>query len=128
MQFKLIRHWSTYRGICWWILVSGECAVSTRAQIWSGGPVLQLGYSSVLFGKQRKIHPTGMRWADPKQERGSILAPLYMFFLLPLSLPYVNWAIQEGCLFHLRFHFYEIFLSLSFSHHHFGLLFPILTT
>ena len=23
---------------------------------------------------------------------------LYMFFLLPLSLPYINWASQEGCL------------------------------
>ena len=62
----------------------------------------------------------------------------YIFFLLPLSLPYVTWASQEGCLFHLRFslwsldfllfHFCGLFLSLSFSHHHFGLLFPILTT
>jgi len=26
-----------------------------------------------------------------------------MFFLLSLSLPYVNWSSQEGCLFHLRF-------------------------
>ena len=31
-----------------------------------------------------------------------ILTPFYVFvfvFLLPLSLPYVNWASQEGCLF-----------------------------
>ena len=29
--------------------------------------------------------------------------PFYMFFLLPLNLSYVNWASQEGCLFHMRF-------------------------
>ena len=59
-------------------------------------------------------------------------------FSLPPSLPYVNWASQEGCLFHLRFslwssdfllfHFRGLCFSLSFSHCHFGLLFPILTT
>ena len=27
----------------------------------------------------------------------SPLAPLFMFFLLPLGLPYVNWASQECC-------------------------------
>ena len=62
----------------------------------------------------------------------------YMFFLLPLSLPHVNWTSQECCLFYLRsslqfsdlplFYFRGFFPSLSFSHHHFGLLFPILTT
>ena len=26
----------------------------------------------------------------------------YVFFLLPLGLPYVNWASQEGHLFYLR--------------------------
>ena len=62
----------------------------------------------------------------------------YMFFLLPLSLSCVNWSSQEGCLFYLKsslqssdlplFYFRGLFLSLSFSHHHSGLLFPILTT
>ena len=60
------------------------------------------------------------------------------FFLLSLSLPYVNWTSQEGCLFHLRFSFQSsrlplfffcgLFPPLSFSHHHSGLLFPTLTT
>ena len=52
-------------------------------------------YSSVLFSKRRKIHPWGMRRANPKEEKppGPILAPLFIcFFLLPLSLPYENWA------------------------------------
>jgi len=66
------------------------------------------------------------------------LAPLFMLFLLPLRLPYVNWASQEGCLFYLRssfwssdlplFYFHRLFPSLFFSPHHSGLLFPILTT
>ena len=62
---------------------------------------------------------------------------LYVF-LLPMSLSYINWASQEGCLFFLRsslqssdlslFYFHGSFPSLSFSHCHFGFLFPILTT
>ena len=64
---------------------------------------------------------------------------LYVFFShLPLSLLYVNWASQEGCLFYLRsslwssdlplFYFQGLSPSLSFIHHYSGLLFPILTT
>ena len=66
-------------------------------------------------------------------------APLLIcFFPLPLGLPHVNWAGQESCVFYLRsslwsldlplFYFCGLFLSLSFSHHHSGLLFLILTT
>ena len=61
----------------------------------------------------------------------------YMFFPLP-GLPYVNWASQECSLSHLRsslrtsdlllFYFHGLFPSLSFSHRHFRLLFPILPT
>ena len=75
---------------------------------------------------------------DGERETLDPLTPLFMFFLLPLGLPYVNWASQECCLFYLRssfrssdlplFYFPRLFPSLSFSHHHFGLLFPILTT
>ena len=53
------------------------------------------------------------------------------FFLSPLGLPYENWA-SRSALFYLRsslqssdlplFHFCWLFPSLSFSHHHFGLL------
>ena len=65
------------------------------------------------------------------------LAPLFIhYFFLPLGQPYVNWASQECCLFCLRSSlwssylplFYFLFPSLSFSHCHSGLLFPILTT
>ena len=68
------------------------------------------------------------------RERELWLPFLYVFFPLPLGLPYVNWASQEGCLFYLRssdlslFYFQGLFPSLSFNHCHSGLLFPILTT
>ena len=63
--------------------------------------------------------------------------PFHMFFL-PLGLPCVNWASRECCLSCLRsslqsshlalLYFHGLFPSLSFSHRHPGLLFPILTT
>ena len=74
--------------------------------------------------------------ADPKGMKRSLqlnFGSSFCFFHLPLSLPYVNWASQEGYLFHLRsslqsldlplFHFCGFLPSLSFSHCHFGLLF-----
>ena len=39
---------------------------------------------------------------DGERETLDPLTPLFMFFLLPLGLPYVNWASQECCLFYLR--------------------------
>ena len=87
-------------------------------------------------------NPKDMKRRGRERERAketpSPLAPLFMFFLLPLGLPYVNWASQECCFFYLRsslqspdlplFFFCRLFPSLSFSHRHSGLLFPILTT
>ena len=84
--------------------------------------------------------------ADPKDTKrreapSPILASLFIvffFFLLPLDLPYVNWANQDCCLFYPRsslwssdlpfFYFHWLFPSLSFSHGHSELLFPILST
>ena len=100
-------------------------------------------YSSVLFRKQRKIHPQGVRadWPQKTWREEKPLAQFWLLFLhiylLPLGLPYVNWASQECCLFYLRFslqssdlplfYFCRLFPSLSFSQHHSGLLFLILT-
>ena len=96
--------------------------------------MLQRGYSSVLFGKQRKIHAQGVRAGQPKRRVGlDFGSSFYMLFSPPLSLSYVNWTSQEGYLFHPRFslqsldlplfHFCGLLPSLSFSHCHFGLLF-----
>ena len=106
--------------------------------------VLQLSYSSVLFGKQKKIHPFFPLWerTNPTEaKRREDSAQLWLLFLYvfspPPSLPYINWARQESCLFHLRFSLcwtylcsisMGFFLSLSFSHRYFELLFPILTS
>ena len=64
------------------------------------------------------------------REREPFGSSFYMFFFLPLGLPYVNWAGQECCLFYLRsslwsldlplFYFCGLFPSLSFSHRHSG--------
>ena len=97
---------------------------------------------------QRREEKSGpARGRERESERELALAPLYIyvyiyiyifFFFLSLGLSYVNWASQECCLFYLRFslrsldlplfYFHGLFPSRSFSHHHSGLLFPILTT
>ena len=78
-------------------------------------------YSSVLFRKQRKIHPWGMRAGRPKRLKrrkatSPILASLFIcfYFLLPWSLPYVNWASQECCLLHLRSPLWSLDLPLFY--------------
>ena len=56
-------------------------------------------YISVLFRKWRKIHHRGMRPTQKTQREERDPRPFgssfCMFFLLPLSLLYVNWASQE---------------------------------
>ena len=37
-----------------------------------------------------------------QRDPGPFGSSFYMFFFLPLGLPYVNWASQESCLFYLR--------------------------
>ena len=107
-------------------------------------PVLQLHFTVQFYLKSKGKYILEA-WGnfDPKDRREErppipILAPLFMFSHLPLGLPCVNWVIQECCLFYLRsslwswdlplFYFCGLFPSLSFSHCHSGLLFPILTT
>ena len=74
---------------------------------------------------------------EKEQEKALWLLFLYVFSSPPGPALW-NWASQEGCLFYLGsslwpldlplFYFPGLFPSLSFSHHNFGLLFPILTT
>ena len=119
------------------IVLLEECVISSVLSRY--GKILKQWkdrcYSSMLqlsFIWQAKENTSSRCEGGPTQKirskaRGSILAPLFSFFLLPLSLPCVNWASQEGCLFHLRFSlqssdlplFYlcRLFPSLSFSHH-----------
>ena len=101
------------------------------------GPVLQLSF---IWQAKEKYILKEWGWGDPKdrKRREAHSSSFYILFLLPLSLLCVNRASQERCLFHLEFslrssdlplfYFHGLFPSLSFSHHHSGLLFPILTT
>ena len=89
----------------------GECIISSVLSHHSKNLKQQTDqcYNSVLFGKPKKIHPQGVRVGGPRrheEKRGPRLnfgSCFCMFFLLPLSLPCVNWTIQECCLFYLRF-------------------------
>ena len=99
--------------------------------------------------KDAKRTPQRMAERERGREGESPLAPLFICFSLPLGLPHANWASQECYLFYLKsslrssdlpltflgssfdlpwFYFRGLFPSLSFSHRHSGLLFPILTT
>ena len=53
---------------------------------------------------------------EEKKPHSPILVPLfYLFYLLPLSLPYGNWANQEGYLLYLRFSGPWTFLCTIFT-------------
>ena len=100
-------------------------------------------YRPVLVRKQMKIHPRGTGACQPKrceekrQTRAFWLLFLYVLFLPPgpalckLGQPGVLFVLPEvltlvlGPSFVL---FSWVFPSMSFNHHHSGLLFPILTT
>ena len=135
------RGWQRMR----WLHVSGEFVISSILSScnrnWSDG------WTSVTAQFHSKVKENTASTCESmptqkirREERppSPILTPLFMFFLLLLGLPFVNWATQEHCLFDLRsslwsldpplFYFHRLFPSLSFSHHHSRLLFPILTT
>ena len=104
--------------------------------------MLQLCVTAQFYlENKRKIHPRVWRACqskrlEEKRQSPGPLAPLFIVFLLPLGLPCVNWASQECCLSYLRsslqslelslFSFHGLFPSLSFSHRHSELIFPIL--
>ena len=71
---------------------------------------LQLGF--IWQAKENTSSRCEGSWTENKRGVNFWLLFLYFFFpLLFLSLPYVNWVSQEGCLFHLR---YSLVLGPSF--------------
>ena len=89
-------------------------------------------------GRERERESAGAGWMRGEK----VLWLLLLCFFLHLGLPYANWA-SPGVLLVLPevftpvlgpsfdlplFYFRGLFPSLSFSHRHFGLLLPILTT
>ena len=99
------------------------------------------GHADPKDVKRREREWKRKRERGVAREREGLLA-FWLLFLYVFSSPpgpaLWNWASQEGCLFYLGsslwpldlplFYFPGLFPSLSFSHHNFGLLFPILTT
>ena len=59
------------------------------------------GYRSVLFGKQKKVHPWGVRVSQPKGEVSILLGfiLLYICLLRILNLSYASWDSLEGSVF-----------------------------
>ena len=122
---------------CWGSVWFPRFCLAT-AKIWSGRPVLQLCYSSVLFGKQGKHILWQWGQANPKEARGSILTPFFICFspppepalckLLARKAVCFTWGSHSSSWNFLCSFFVGFFLSLSFSHYCFGLLFPILAT
>ena len=86
-------------------------------------------------GENKREREQEWEWERQRgREAPRPLAPpfvCFLFFPLPLGLPYVNWASQECCLFYLRssllssgfsfFYFHVLFPFLSFGHRHSGL-------
>ena len=133
----------------WWTLRPPRCFTALRSWIDRVIALRQISVTALFYLEDsRKIHLWGMRARRSKEtrrrapqhvgERESWLWLLYLYVFLSLGLSYVNWASQECCLFYLRsslwssdlllFYVRRLFPSLSFSHRHFGLLFPILPT
>ena len=120
------------RGVCNFL---GSVLPQQKFEV-TDGSVLQLSFIWQAKENTSSRHeggPTQTIWREQKPNFGSCF---YVCSPSP-DLPYANWASQEGCLFYLRssirssdlplFYFHWLFPSLSFSHRHSGLLFPILT-
>ena len=137
---SILTLYSYVRGICNFL-----GSVSLQQKKWSDGPALQPSDEPVLklyvtaqFYLESKGKHILEAWghADPKDTKRRE-APLFTCFLSSPGLPCATWAHQECCFFHLSsslqssdlplLYFHRLSPSLSFSHRHSALLFPILT-
>ena len=126
--------------------VGGVCSSLSSVSLQQRFETVDQCYSSVtaqsLIPQAKESIPL---WCEggpaPKERPQSLLASSFLCLSPPaMSLPYANWASQEGgvfaspedltlvCGFSLIPFFAGFSLSLSFSYCHFRLLFPILTT
>ena len=91
--------------------MSGECVISLvlshHRKIWSDG------WTSVITQCEGRPVQKTSREEKPMAQFWLLFLCL---FLLPLSLPYVNWDGQEGCLFYLRFSLWSLDLPLFHFH------------
>ena len=85
----------------WKVKVKSFSCVWLLATPWTHQAPPSMGFSRQEYWSGVPLPSPEWGWADPKDTKrreapGSILAPLFIcFFLLLLSMPYVNWASQE---------------------------------
>ena len=126
-------------------LLLGKCEISSVLSCHSKDLKRQTSVTAqlqlrVLFSKQRRVYPGGVKVGQP-QRRGlnKFWLPLFIYFVsFPLSLAFANWASQVGGMFassevltpicRFSFDLFSWAFPFVFSHHHFGLLSPTLTT
>ena len=106
--------------------LSGECVSSlvpshcSRDLKWGRGSIIAWLQLSFIWQARENTSWSPEGGLTKRREGLNFGSSFYMDFLLPLSLLYVNWASQEGCLFHLSYHagpwifFCSIFASFSF--------------
>ena len=90
------------------LFVGGVCNFLGSVSLQQKFEMVDQCYSSFtaqfyLAGKGKYILKVWGQVGQIKRGAQFWLLFLYVFFLLPLSLSYVNWASQEGCVFRLRF-------------------------
>ena len=93
--------------------VADQCFSSVTAQFkWETSVTAWLQLSFIWQAKEN----TSLRCEGglTQKKRGAQFWLLLCFFLLLLSLPCINWASQEGCLFHLRFSLLTLDLPLFY--------------
>ena len=112
-----------------WVILSGECVISLvlsrcskDLKQWTSVTAL-LQFSFIWQVKDS----TSLRHEGGPTQKGrlNLGSSFYMFCLLPMNLPCVNWDSQEGCLFHLKlsvqfvefllYHFHGLFPFFVFS-------------
>ena len=119
------------KNLKWWISVRSWLQLSLKC-----GPVLKHSFIWQAKDNTSSRHVGGL---TQRREVFNFGSSFYMCFLLSLSLPYVNWASQEGCFLYLRFSLKSSDLLLFYFHGLFPFLclldttildssFPVLTT
>ena len=106
-----------------WVILSGECAISMVLSFrskdlkqWTNVTAL-LQFSFIWQVKDSTSLRHEGRWTQKGRLNSG--SSFYMFCLLPMNLPYVNWDSQEGCFTwgshsSPRIFFCSIFLASSF--------------
>ena len=85
-------------------IVGGVCNFLVSLSLQQKFEMADQCYSSVLLGQAKENTPLRPEGRPTSKKKGAQFWILFLHvFPPPLSLPYVNWASQKGCLFQVRF-------------------------